>query len=484
MKKQILFWCIISFLFTSLLAEEYQVRIGFIGNSITIGTGLDNPEEECYPSQLAALLQNKYGDTCLVENFAVSGRTMLKKGDYPIWDEGDFESAWEYAPDICFIMLGTNDTKPQNWDDYGNEFLDDYISMIDTFMVRNPLTKFVVCYPPPAFDVVWGIRDSIILNGVIPVVDSVKKYADALLIDFYNPLLTSENLFPDKIHPNATGAGQMAQIIFNRFTESGIIDSVDTGFARITDVRSNKSIIPRKDSITLFWSSFNADTVLLNNTIIPEEGSIIVYPNESMWYKFIAKGQINTDTLKHYIEVYEPVFTDIQLFPTKIKMETGETKTIAITYKDHLGNKMIDTAFAVNWTLSSSLGNLIDETNETISYYATNAGTDTITCSFGNISTIAVVTITGTSGIINNRSKDELRLSYNEDEKIIEITSSYASSSGLEVSLYNINGTKILNAYINDTSHSIHIDDNILPGIYFYRVKTEGSTHSGKILIW
>lgn len=30
-------------------------------------------------------------------------------------------------PEICVILLGTNDTKPQNWDVYGHEFIDDYL---------------------------------------------------------------------------------------------------------------------------------------------------------------------------------------------------------------------------------------------------------------------------------------------------------------------------------------------------------------------
>jgi acyl-CoA thioesterase-1 len=207
-------------------SQNHQVRIAFVGNSITIGTGLPNPEEDCYPSQFADMLDGVYGDICVVRNFAVSGRTMLKNGDYPIWDENSFTDCWNFAPDICFILLGTNDSKPQNWDVYGDEFIDDYLSMIDTFKVRNALAKFIVCYPPPAYEVVYNIRDSVILHGVIPAIDSVLNKTDAELLDFYNPLLDSVYLFPDMIHPDMVGAGVMAEMVFNKFIDLDIMHGV------------------------------------------------------------------------------------------------------------------------------------------------------------------------------------------------------------------------------------------------------------------
>ncbi len=91
------------------------VRFGFIGNSISRGTGLSNPQKECYPSQIGLLLSQKFGDTCTLKNFAVSNRTILKHGDFPIWNEPDFVKSLNYAPDVLFVMLGTNDSKPQNW---------------------------------------------------------------------------------------------------------------------------------------------------------------------------------------------------------------------------------------------------------------------------------------------------------------------------------------------------------------------------------
>ena len=48
-------------------------------------------------------------------NYGVSGRTLLKKGDFPYWNENAYRQSREWNPDIVVIQLGTNDSKPQNW---------------------------------------------------------------------------------------------------------------------------------------------------------------------------------------------------------------------------------------------------------------------------------------------------------------------------------------------------------------------------------
>jgi acyl-CoA thioesterase I len=69
----------IMFLFLiSLAFPQDKIKIACVGNSITQGPGRDNPDS--YPLQLQEII----GETYDVKNFGVSGRTLLKKGDYPI----------------------------------------------------------------------------------------------------------------------------------------------------------------------------------------------------------------------------------------------------------------------------------------------------------------------------------------------------------------------------------------------------------------
>ena len=108
------------------------IRVACVGNSITDGHGIDMATQYGYP----ALLQKKLGNGYWVKNFGVSGRTMLNKGDLPYMNELAWEDAQAFKPDVVIIKLGTNDSKPQNWQ-YGSEFRQDLEQMI--FSLRPDL---------------------------------------------------------------------------------------------------------------------------------------------------------------------------------------------------------------------------------------------------------------------------------------------------------------------------------------------------------
>ena len=189
------------------------VKVACIGNSITYGAGIADREHDSYPAQLGKMLGKKWD----VRNFGVSGRTMLKKGDYPYWNEETYIQAKAFLPDVVIIKLGTNDTKPQNWK-YASEFYADYKAMVDELKALPSHPKIYLCKPVPAYELRWGINDSIIVNGVIPLVKKLAKKEKTPVIDLYKPLSGKEDLFPDKIHPNAEGADLMAEVICNVLT--------------------------------------------------------------------------------------------------------------------------------------------------------------------------------------------------------------------------------------------------------------------------
>ena len=93
------------------------IKVACIGNSITDGFGIDMRTAYGYPAQLQQLLGKDYW----VKNFGVSSRTMLNKGDYPYMNEMAWKDALAFKPDIVIIKLGTNDSKPENWQ-YAAEF--------------------------------------------------------------------------------------------------------------------------------------------------------------------------------------------------------------------------------------------------------------------------------------------------------------------------------------------------------------------------
>ena len=298
MKTSIKSICILFFAFLTLntFSQETKVRIGFIGNSITIGRFLPDEVNDRYPAQLRVMLTELYGDLVEVENFAVSGRTMLKNGDLPIWIEQRFAEGLAYAPDICFILLGTNDTKPQNWDSYSDQFFGDYLSMIDTFSVLNPDTKFIVSYPPWIRETWGGIDNEKLVNGVIPAIDSIIKVTDAILMDFYHPFFGKDSLYTDPVHPNANGAKFMAELIYAKLLEIDLIPEV-AGYPVIKKFESDLDSVPALDSVTLSWTTINADSVKLNDQLVPVNGSKKVTSSEDASYSLIAYNEKGTDTL-------------------------------------------------------------------------------------------------------------------------------------------------------------------------------------------
>ncbi len=190
----------------SLFAQE-PIKVACVGNSITQGPGRDNPDS--YPLQMQTIL----GDSYEVINFGVSGRTMLKNGDYPFWNEPQFEAVKEFAPDILVIMLGTNDSKPQNWE-YASEFRADYLDMIAVYKKHMPVDgKVYVILPVPVTKDNFGITASVMNNEQRMMLIDIADESGSELIDLYTPFMGKEDLLPDGVHPNTEGLGIMASVI-------------------------------------------------------------------------------------------------------------------------------------------------------------------------------------------------------------------------------------------------------------------------------
>ena len=184
------------------------LKVACIGNSITEGYGIENPAENSYPAQMQRMLGRNYQ----VKNFGVSGRTLLRKGDFPYWQEEAFQEAKDFQPDIVVIKLGTNDTKPQNWK-YSDEFVKDYQVFIDELQALYSKPKVYVCYPVPAFRKKSTIKDDIIRKEMIPFINEIVVSKGAKIINLYTALDGQKELFPDGIHPNKAGAKVIAATV-------------------------------------------------------------------------------------------------------------------------------------------------------------------------------------------------------------------------------------------------------------------------------
>lgn len=95
-------------------------------------------------------MQDLLGNGYIVRNYGIGARTVLKKGDYPYWNEERYKEVLAWNPDIVIVKMGTNDAKAQNWA-YKDNFESDYIEFILSFQTLPSHPKVFICYPIPTF---------------------------------------------------------------------------------------------------------------------------------------------------------------------------------------------------------------------------------------------------------------------------------------------------------------------------------------------
>lgn len=186
------------------------IKVACIGNSITDGSGIFMSDVNGYPAQLQKLLGNGY----LVKNYGRSGRTMLSKGNRPYVNEYAWKDCQAFNPDIAVIKLGTNDSKSFNWR-YKADFAKDMQAMIDTLKALPAHPKIFLAYPLKAYKNRYHIEDSVIANGIIPVIKKIAKKNKLQTIDLYTPFVGHEELLQkgDGVHPNPKGTAVMAELV-------------------------------------------------------------------------------------------------------------------------------------------------------------------------------------------------------------------------------------------------------------------------------
>lgn len=216
------------FLFGS-SAFAQKVKVACIGNSITAGYLLANPQQNAYPAQL----QNLLGDAYEVGNFGLSGATLLKKGHRPYVKTKAFTDVLQFKADIAIIHLGLNDTDPRNWPNYKDDFQGDYQWLIDSLKVGNPKLKIYICKLTPIFsgharfksgtrDWYWQIQEKI---------EHVAEANKLPLINLNAALYHRPDLFADNLHPDAMGAGIIAKTVYQHLTGNFVGLAVDRLFA-------------------------------------------------------------------------------------------------------------------------------------------------------------------------------------------------------------------------------------------------------------
>ncbi len=216
---------------------EPKIKVSCVGNSITYGMRIENREQDSYPAQLQRMLGDRYE----VGNFGKSGATLLRHGHRPYFEQEEFRQAMDFAGDIVVIHLGINDTDPRNWPHFQDEFVGDYLALVDSLRRVNPKARFIIARMTPI-----GSTHSRFISGtkvwhgqIQEAIETVAHATGAELIDFYEPLYRYPWMFPDAIHPNVEGAGILAKTVYSGITG-------DYGGLQVSQMFSDHMVLPRE----------------------------------------------------------------------------------------------------------------------------------------------------------------------------------------------------------------------------------------------
>ncbi|SEJ77576.1 alpha-L-fucosidase 2 [Cyclobacterium xiamenense] len=216
-------------LVTSAHLTGSKLKVACVGDSITFGARLDNPDSDSYPAHLQKLLGEGYA----VENYGVGSLTLLRKGIPSVWNE--LPKIMSANPNIVVISLGTNDTcgygtcgDRKCWE-YKDEFESDYRDLIDEFAKLPSDPQIFLCAPTPMVLETPGLDAERVagLQARKPrlqeLIDTIKRVAaekNVHFIDLNEPLDHRPELFTvsDGVHPNKEGYAAVAALVAKQLT--------------------------------------------------------------------------------------------------------------------------------------------------------------------------------------------------------------------------------------------------------------------------
>ena len=221
----------------------------------------------------------------------MSGRTLLKKGDFPYWNESAYTQSRNFASDLVIIKLGTNDAKPQNWR-YGTNFVTDYEALIASYAALASHPRIVLATPCPVFKTGgYDINPSIVRTNIAPLTRDLAARLGLETVDFNARLDAHGEWFPDNVHPNTSGTTVMAMWFRNALVGSpGSQESPSLGLTRISTSRS-----------VLTWPADHAGWVLMSRLLFRTNSAWSVVPeptfNDGSW---LSVTNISTASQRYY----------------------------------------------------------------------------------------------------------------------------------------------------------------------------------------
>ena len=197
--------------------------VACVGDSITWGGGGKN----AYPT----LLQAELGEGWKVRNFGVNSRTArrdgkefdLRPGDLDYRKTLNYTKSLSCKPDAVILMIGTNDSKPPNWEETGEAFRAGYADLIDDYLALDTKPVVVIGISPTVKGggFTYGVTEKIVGGGVVPVQRRIAEEKGLPTVDcraILDPHMATA-YSGDGLHPNAEGNALLAAAFATRLRE-------------------------------------------------------------------------------------------------------------------------------------------------------------------------------------------------------------------------------------------------------------------------
>lgn len=248
--------------FFAAVCAEAAIKVACVGNSITEGYGIWDKKK--YPEHLQDMLGSDYQ----VENFGHSSQMFRKNSGESYWKSDRFTKAYNFGADIVVIELGTNDSKyyyngPENYYEKNvdrNEMLKDYEALIDTFAHQPQAPIIYATLQPYANKYDWYITDTAIVNQINPIIKEAAENKGAVLIDLHAEFNKKEWLLDDMVHPNETGAKELARIVANAIQKT-------------PEQKSSSSKASEESSSSITSTSSSSEATATSSSNAPEDQS-------------------------------------------------------------------------------------------------------------------------------------------------------------------------------------------------------------------
>ena len=217
--------------------------VACVGDSITWGGGGGGS----YPAKLQAEL----GEGWKVLNFGVNSRTArregkefdLRPGDLDYRKTLNYTKSLACKPFAVILMIGTNDSKPPNWEETGDAFRAGYADLVGDYLALDPRPFVVIGVSPTVKGggFTYGVTEKIVGGGVVPFQRKIAEEKKLPLVDcraVLDPHMATA-YSRDGLHPNDEGNALLAAAFAAKLRELAREDEETTPHAEGAEDQSH-----------------------------------------------------------------------------------------------------------------------------------------------------------------------------------------------------------------------------------------------------